>query len=1656
MKQPICILLIIAVCLVQTTKAQSTFEKIFRVENQGTEVNSVFPLADGYMLLSQHGKGIINLTKLDTIGNYVAGKDVFDSNSGFVMSASMTSTGNFLITGVAYVDKDNQTSIQTGFFLKVSPDLSSVLAYKMVPVAGNGDTWASGAIETIDGSILILAKSTITSVGGTDHYFEIIKMNSAANKVTWQTSILAGNDNTVFDIAETSAGYEIYGAIKNKTTNWNLYLGTISKDGTTMKRQLIIGGGDWDGAYDRQDGAKRKVINQASHIVKVDANTLAVAAYTRSYGSNTLNQGEKDGKSILLVNYPVAGDSYNWTAILDGSANERLFGPFGAGNFISLTDGDLLLAGYTNSTGTETPYPGGFMYRFSANSDGTVTPRWQHVFTPSNNLIPLGLAETSDRRLMLAGNSAAATKEGVLMQTTADGINPACCISANYGKLALDSITPSVRSTTNASLHGATLNLPYAETLSKTTTITTICSGQSTDEAIAPDLRAEPESQTIASGQAATLSVLTTGTPPIHYQWYQGESGDTTIPVGTDSSSFLSSPLTSTTSYWVKISNSKGELNSATAIITVENIKWLQNNWTDDKQLPTNITVALNGNILVTSQDVVTQFGPNDWPCSSPPGYLTALNPASGSIVWSINVGHSAPPAVAKNGTVYTNIENRFYGVNPANGAMTLIYTADRNFTSSPAVAADGMVYIGAGQNVLAIDPTSKKLIWESPVDKYVIQHPTIGSDGIVYVIPWRLSSKLYAFYPQKTIDQLKWVREIDGYFSTAPVIGANGTIYAGAGSRLIAFQPSSGTSKWEFTTPIAPSGYPAIKAITSEPVISNNGTIYFSALTFGSSGGAIYAIHPDGYPKWFFSSGTTVYTSPLLAKDKTIYYPADKLHVLDLSGKELWSKEDAGYSSPVLSNDGTIFGVSYNNKGVFALAGTSGGLAIGHWPAFGHDPQHTCQHDDSFVGIPPTITVQRESQIIKSGQTATFIVAATGDPVINYQWFEGANGDRSKPVGSNSPSYTSPPLTRMTNYWVEAENTSGKDISINAMASTGNVSEVKWLYNTNLSNDHALDGEIMGGVGLAKDGTLYFGVQDARLYAMKPDGTLKWITKVQAHTDQEELTNMISFATPVVGPDGTIYINTLGYYIDGSSDQHDFGFLWAINPDGSEKWRYETGNFEAGSGSMAPWLRGSAAIGHEGTVYVVSDDGVLHAVNPDGSLKWKFLSYENKGWLRGLDGKPPVVGLDGTIYFAAEGEFKLFEMSKREARLFAINPDGSLKWDFKLVEGKLFASEYPPCIGPDGKIFVDNGEGTATMLYAINPNGTKAWEFQVGTLAASSPVVGADSIVYIGGWSYISSQYRIKLFAIHPDGTEKWRFPKSGDPEKYGYQLANPVIGADNNIYFGYHTSSYAGGDGRLYALRPDGTPLWSNPPNLGAIGNSPAVIAPDGTLYVGTGEGYTNMYRGKLYAVNTTAFGVANTAWPMRGHDPQRLSRFTGFPPCEIPIISNQPKDSTILEGNALKLTVSATGTVLTYQWYNGIDRSAPAGQGESFITPDLFGTTSYWVEVSNTCGSVNSRTATITTTVTGLPESIFEGFNLNVYPNPATNKVTVESERFKTQDGTLFMFDFNGRKMFEKYIPAETERMEIDVSSLRSGMYLFRIVFHNSIVVKKIVKL
>jgi len=116
----------------------------------------------------------------------------------------------------------------------------------------------------------------------------------------------------------------------------------------------------------------------------------------------------------------------------------------------------------------------------------------------------------------------------------------------------------------------------------------------------------------------------------------------------------------------------------------------------------------------------------------------------------------------------------------------------------------------------------------------------------------------------------------------------------------------------------------------------------------------------------------------------------------------------------------------------------------------------------------------------------------------------------------------------------------------------------------------------------------------------------------------------------PAVGPTGVIYV--------GSSDQR----LYAINPNGSLRWSYLTGDV----------VHSSPAVAADGTVYVTSNDLKLYALDPGGSLKWTYATQVSSRLTS------PVLGGDGAIY-----------VGSTDHSLYAINPDGSEKWAYATTD---------------------------------------------------------------------------------------------------------------------------------------------------------------------------------------------------------------------------------------------------------------------------------------------------------------------------------------------------------------------------------------------------
>jgi hypothetical protein len=84
-----------------------------------------------------------------------------------------------------------------------------------------------------------------------------------------------------------------------------------------------------------------------------------------------------------------------------------------------------------------------------------------------------------------------------------------------------------------------------------------------------PSITSQPASATISSGSSATLSVGASGTAPLSYQWYTGPSGTTTTPVSGGTGPAITVSPASTASYWVRVSNSCGAVDSVAATVTV-------------------------------------------------------------------------------------------------------------------------------------------------------------------------------------------------------------------------------------------------------------------------------------------------------------------------------------------------------------------------------------------------------------------------------------------------------------------------------------------------------------------------------------------------------------------------------------------------------------------------------------------------------------------------------------------------------------------------------------------------------------------------------------------------------------------------------------------------------------------------------------------------------------------------------------------------------------------------------------------------------------------------------------------------------------------------------------------------------------------------------
>jgi outer membrane protein assembly factor BamB len=201
------------------------------------------------------------------------------------------------------------------------------------------------------------------------------------------------------------------------------------------------------------------------------------------------------------------------------------------------------------------------------------------------------------------------------------------------------------------------------------------------------------------------------------------------------------------------------------------------------------------------------------------------------------------------------------------------------------------------------------------------------------------MDNHVYSISPQ---GKTNWTFAMTNVTYSSPAIGNNGTIYIGSDDGNLYALDRSGTRKWNFRTGTY---------IESSPAVSADGTIYIGGLD-----GVFRAFDANGHGKWAQAPGG-VSASPVICADGSVLVASFNggMYAYGPSGAILWTFNPAPtmFSSPVVSSNGTIY-ITAGTK-LYSLQGTN---ALGHgpWPMFRHDIRHQARSIQRGLSLPTLV----------------------------------------------------------------------------------------------------------------------------------------------------------------------------------------------------------------------------------------------------------------------------------------------------------------------------------------------------------------------------------------------------------------------------------------------------------------------------------------------------------------------------------------------------------------------------------------------------------------------------------------------------------------------------------------------------------------------------
>jgi PKD repeat protein len=350
------------------------------------------------------------------------------------------------------------------------------------------------------------------------------------------------------------------------------------------------------------------------------------------------------------------------------------------------------------------------------------------------------------------------------------------------------------------------------------------------------------------------------------------------------------------------------------------------------------------------------------------------------------------------------------------------------------------------------------------------------------------------------------------------------------------------------------------------------------------------------------------------------------------------------------------------------------------------------------------------------------------------------------------------------------------------AIGPSGTIYAVDVAFNLYaLSPDGALLWRYQGagnkGVAVGADETIYTASEND-IKAFNPNGTLKWQFNL----------NPRAFITlgVAVGPDGNIY--SVAYESLG---------VFSLTPQGALRWS-----------TPEPYMRpiveyGEIVFGQNGKqqqLYFYANGRIRAVRLSDGATVFPT------GEMVQPFGQPAVSPLDNTVH----------------ANVTAYTPNGNLLWSlFPIYPSSI---GFPAAdVGTDGIHYVTY---PPTRLYAINPNGSVKYQADL-IEPYGSPIVSPDNQILVMSSSVISNINSIVGFKAS-DGSENWRVQLPLENNLFQFSTTRARFTPDGQTAY-VHTATADGSTGRSFLYAVDARPNTGNlDPHAAASADRTAGRAP------------------------------------------------------------------------------------------------------------------------------------------------------------------------------------------------------------------------------------